>query len=190
LLFATLSPVIIRIFATPEYNRAIAFLTPLLLAQIAYGAYFIFGTGLEVTKRTYHFTWAIILAAIVNMVLNVLLIPHLEAFGASLATAAAYLAAAVMVAIIGQRSYPLPYSKHQLRIVCGVLLASYALLTLALGLRLPHIVLIGSFILLSLAGLFIIIFKKDLQLGARQVLGQSRTLDMLTERYRLSRRRR
>ena len=147
LLVAELSPVLLRLFTSPAYFGAAELLTPLLLTQVVYGGYFILSTGIEITKRTYHITWIIILAAGVNVFFNVLLIPSLAAFGASLATAGSYLVAAFIVAIVSQSVYPLPYDKQRMTFVCIILLISYAGMTLNFRIGLTMQPLIGLLIL-------------------------------------------
>lgn len=128
LLIAAASPLLLNVFATKAYTQAAALLTPLILAQVIYGAYYIFSTGLEIVQRTYHITWTIVLAALLNTALNILLIPKSGAFGASLATAISYGVATLCVAIVSQRLYPLPYELRRLCCVSLCLLLAYGIM--------------------------------------------------------------
>lgn len=165
LLIATLSPLLVKVFATPQYIQATTFLTPLLLAQIAYGAYFIFSTGIEITKQTYHLTWTVFVAAFFNILLNLLLIPHFKAFGASLATCGAYISATVIVAFVSQAVYPLPYPTYRLIAVCSVLISAYAIMIVLFWLNVASIVLTGFLICICSAVLILIIFRTDILRG-------------------------
>ncbi len=129
LVIAATSPLLLKVFATKAYTQAAMLLTPLILAQVIYGAYYVFSTGLEIVQRTYHITWTIVLAALLNTALNILLIPELGAFGASLATAISYGLATLCVAIVSQRLYPLPYELRRLCSVSVCLLLSYGIMT-------------------------------------------------------------
>lgn len=129
LLIAAASPLLLQIFATKAYVQATALLTPLILAQAVYGAYYIFSTGLEIVQRTHHITWTIVLAALLNIALNILLIPKSGAFGASIATAISYSLATLCVALVSQRLYPLPYNLKRLGSVSVCLLLAYGVMT-------------------------------------------------------------
>jgi O-antigen/teichoic acid export membrane protein len=129
LVIAAASPLLLQVFATKAYMQATVLLTPLILAQAMYGAYYIFSTGLEIVQRTYHITWTVFLAALVNTALNILLIPKLAALGASLATALSYGLATLCVGIVSQQLYPLPYDLRRLGGVTCCLLLSYGVMT-------------------------------------------------------------
>jgi O-antigen/teichoic acid export membrane protein len=162
LLVAACSTLLIEVFTTPAYVDAAMLLTPLVLAQIAYGAYFIFSTGLEIMKRTYHLTWTIVLAAVVSVVLNLWLIPIFGAFGAALATSVAYLSAAVSVALVSQFVYPLPYHKRHFATVGLLLVLAYTLITVFNGLSLPYTAPLGLLVVVISGAVLLYLFKRDL----------------------------
>jgi O-antigen/teichoic acid export membrane protein len=138
LVIAAASPLLLKVFATKAYTQAAVLLTPLVLAQVIYGAYYIFSTGLEIVQRTYHITWTIVLAALLNIALNILLIPNSGAFGASLATTISYALATLCVAIASQRLYPLPYDLGRLWGVSACLLLTYGIMTGLLGYEISY----------------------------------------------------
>jgi O-antigen/teichoic acid export membrane protein len=162
LLLAACAPWLIAVFTSPAFVDAALLLTPLLLAQIAYGAYAIFSTGLEIMKRTYHLTWTIVLAAVVSVVLNLWLIPRFGGFGAALATAVAYLSATVFVAFVSQFVYPLPYHKSRLAAVGVSLLLSYTVITLIIGLDLSYTVPLGLLVVTILGAVLLYLFRTEL----------------------------
>ncbi len=130
LLLVVFSPMLLKIFATTAYEQAAVLLSPLVFAQVSYGLYYIVSTGIEIKQLTYHLTWTIALAAIANTGLNILLIPSFGALGASLATVISYGLAAVLVGIISQHLYPLPYDFSKIVGVCACLIVAYGTITI------------------------------------------------------------
>ncbi len=89
-------------------------------------------------------------AAILNLGLNLVLIPPFGMMGAAWATAAAFLALALGTSAVGQRYYPVRYEYGRL----GKIVAAGAL-TFAVATRLspePSLVAVGWHALLGLAG--------------------------------------
>jgi len=84
--------------------------------------------------QTHKFVWALILPVILNLGLNVILIPLYGLMGAVWATILSYLLAIVIATILGRREYPLPVPfKAAFEVsVCSVLMA-VAVLNLPLG---------------------------------------------------------
>lgn len=105
---------LLAIFATEAYAGAATLIAPLILGQIVYGAYYILSTGLEIRQQTYHLTWTVAVAAIFTVVGNFLFIPLLGTLGAALIIALAYGLAALLVGLVSQRAYPLPYDWRRL----------------------------------------------------------------------------
>jgi O-antigen/teichoic acid export membrane protein len=102
------SPELVSIMAPPEYSDSINIIPWIVLSQIAWGIYPILSLGPKITKRTSHLAWVTGLAAIINILLNLLLIPTLGIKGAAIATLVAYLVLAVTIRVIGQRLYQFP----------------------------------------------------------------------------------
>lgn len=129
LLLAVSVPLLLQVFVTKAYSGAVVLVTPLIVSQVAYGAYYIFSTGLEIRQRPYHLMWSILLAALLNTLLNILFIPQLGAFGASVATAISYIAATISVGIVSQKLYPLPYDINRFLCVTTLIITSYISIT-------------------------------------------------------------
>lgn len=124
------APLILAVMTTSAYAPALVLLCPLILAQIMYGAYYVFSTGLEIAQRTYHLSWVIALAAACNFASNIVLIPYWGAFGASIATGFAYSVATIVVAVVAQRIYPLPYARWRLPLMIGAIIGAYMAITI------------------------------------------------------------
>jgi len=92
--------------AFAESSRPVALLA---FAAVAFAVYIVVSIGVGRIKRT-QFMWAITLAgALVNLVLNLALIPAYGMMGAAVATLAAFVVMAVGISWWSQRVYPVPY---------------------------------------------------------------------------------
>ena len=58
--------------------------------------------------KTHKFVWALVLPVIVNLGLNVILIPKMGLMGAVWATIASYLLAIILATILARQDFPLP----------------------------------------------------------------------------------
>jgi len=100
---------IVAVFATPTYMPAHV-VVPLLAAGTAMyglGAYFSFGIG--IAKKTIHRAWTGALAAGVNVLLNVVLVPRWGMMGAACATAFSFALLAWIQMRLSQKYYRVPY---------------------------------------------------------------------------------
>lgn len=83
---------------------------PIVAASVAfYGVYYVFGVGESVTRKTWWTPILLAIAALVNVALNLVLIPHYGAMGAAVATLIAYIVLASFGYIVNQRLYPVPF---------------------------------------------------------------------------------
>ena len=106
---ALLSPWIVDWIAAPAFAESSTVVGPLAFAAVAFGAYIVVAIGIGRTKRT-QFSWVVTgAAALVNVALNLLLIPRYEMMGAAIATVAAYSTMFVGMTWWAQRIYPVPY---------------------------------------------------------------------------------
>jgi O-antigen/teichoic acid export membrane protein len=104
-----LSPWLVDWLAAPSFAEASRVVAPLAFAAVAFGAYIVVAIGIGRTRRT-QFNWVVTgAAALVNVALNLALIPRYGMMGAAIATVAAYVTMAVGMAWWSQRIYPVPY---------------------------------------------------------------------------------
>ena len=121
-----LSPWIVDLLAAHEFAESSRVVGPLAFSTVSYGAYIVVAIGVGRARRT-QFNWVVTgLAALVNVALNLALIPPYGMIGAAIATVAAYTTMAVGMAWWSQRIYPVPY---QWRRVGTAALAAVALAT-------------------------------------------------------------
>jgi O-antigen/teichoic acid export membrane protein len=81
----------------------------LVFAAIAQGAFFIPATGLQIAKRTGWMGTTAVLAAVLNVVLNLVLVRPFEAFGVAAASLVSQVAATIFLFVVAQRIYPVPF---------------------------------------------------------------------------------
>jgi O-antigen/teichoic acid export membrane protein len=107
---ALLSPWIVRwITSKPDYESASRVVGPLAFSTVAFAGYMVVAIGVGRSRRT-QFNWVVTgVAAMVNIALNLILIPPYGMMGAAVATIAAYTTMFVGMAWWSQRIYPVAY---------------------------------------------------------------------------------
>ena len=83
--------------------------------------------GPAFTKRTILRTYTVITAAIINVILNYLLIPRFGPAGAAWATLIAFVIQTTLALVVSLRLYPVPYQYGRVAIAAGAALALFAL---------------------------------------------------------------
>lgn len=114
LLYATLalalfSREIITTLATRSYLDAAAILPMICLSFIFYGSYYYTSIGIQIEKKNHYSALILILAAVLNLLLNLAAVPLWGLAGAGLARMASNLFLGVTVAVVSQRYYAIPY---------------------------------------------------------------------------------
>jgi O-antigen/teichoic acid export membrane protein len=129
-----LAPWLVRLLATPEFYAGERVVAPLAFASAIFAGYIVVSIGLGRARRT-EFNWVVTgAAALLNVALNLLLIPRYGMEGAAAATVAAYALMFVAMAWWGRRVYPVPY---QWRRVVTALAAGAALVVAGKALDVP-----------------------------------------------------
>jgi len=104
-----LAPWIVRVIATRPFYPAENVVAPLAFGAAAFGAYVVVQIGTGRARRT-RSNWVVTgAAAVLNVTLNLALIPSYGRMGAAIATLAAYVVLFVMMAWRAQRVFPVPY---------------------------------------------------------------------------------
>jgi O-antigen/teichoic acid export membrane protein len=106
-------------------------------SAFAYGGYVMLNVGVMVARRTALISAVTAIAAAVNVVVNLALIPPLGFLGAGIATLAAYLASSGSLYVLGQRTLRIPYEPgYVILLLAGTLgAASIAAATPSAALR-------------------------------------------------------
>ena len=103
--------IFLRLFVGKEYWEAEPIVPIVLLSYLFYGVYINFIAGIYITKKTKPIPYITGLAAIVNIVFNLLLIPEFGMRGAAVATLLAYISMAMALFTISKRMYFIQYEK-------------------------------------------------------------------------------
>ena len=138
LALSLLAPWIVRLLAPTnrDFWPAARVVPELAFAAVAFAGYIVMAIGVGRARRT-QFNWVVTgVAAVLNVALNLILIPRYGMLGAAIATAAAYALMFVGMTVNSQLVYPVPY---QWRRVVTVIAAAVGLTLLgkALDVSLP-----------------------------------------------------
>ncbi len=122
--------------AKPEYYSGSSVVAPLAFAGAAWAGYTVVAIGIGRARRT-QFNWVVTgAAALLNIVLNVILIPRYGMMGAAIATVVAYSTMFLGMSWYAQRIYPVPYQWRRVATLVAVavgLLVAGKLLDVPLG---------------------------------------------------------
>ncbi len=120
---------ILSLVATGHYVHGYRMAGFLVFAAVANGAFFVPAASLQIAKRTAWMGGIAIVAAALNVVLNILLVHPLEAYGVASASLIAQCVAVILLMAVAQRIYPVPFhlGRGGLTFVMAMALAAAAL---------------------------------------------------------------
>jgi O-antigen/teichoic acid export membrane protein len=114
-----LAPWIVGLLASDAFAESADVVGPLAFSTVAYAAYVVITIGVGRSRRT-QFNWIVTgIGAIVNVTLNLVLIPHIGMMGAAIATLASYTAMAIGMSLRAQRVFPVPYQWRRVVLAAG-----------------------------------------------------------------------
>ncbi len=99
---------LLTILYPPAYASASPIVPVIALATMTFGLTQVVGVGFSIRRKNSLAVGLFGVAALVNVALNVALIPSYGAIGAAFATLAAYIVLAVSYYVVNQRIYPMP----------------------------------------------------------------------------------
>jgi len=130
---ALLSPWLVDWIAAPAFAESSRVVGPLAFAVVIFAGYVVMVIGVGRARRT-QFNWVVTgAAAIVNVALNLILIPRYGMMGAAAATIAAYATMFAGMTWWAQRIYPVPYQWRRVATAVAAGLALVAVGKLAGG---------------------------------------------------------
>ncbi len=100
---------ILKVFTQPAYYSAKAVVPFLCMSMTLWFGYFLAANGIALAKKLIHTIWITLSAAALNIILNFIFTPWLGAVGAALSLMIAYFYNFVVMLIISQKYYPIPY---------------------------------------------------------------------------------
>jgi O-antigen/teichoic acid export membrane protein len=122
---STFAPELIKIMATPQYFAAAVLIPIICFAMALDGMAFMFNIGQLFAKKTIYRSVTVCTAAVVNLVLNFVLIPRYGMMGAAWATFAGFGVQACVTLVLSQWLYPVPYHFGRLGLATGTALGIY-----------------------------------------------------------------
>jgi len=135
LALGALAPWLVDVLAPkPEFARAAEAVAPLAFAATAYAGYTVIAIGSGRARRTQGNWIVAAVAALVNIALNIVLIPRYGMIGAAIATLAAYVVLFGGMYVYAQRVYPVAYQRRR---VATATAAAVALTIIARALDVP-----------------------------------------------------
>jgi O-antigen/teichoic acid export membrane protein len=164
---ALLSPWIVRwITSKPDYESASRVVGPLAFSTVAFAGYMVVAIGVGRSRRT-QFNWVVTgVAAMVNIALNLILIPPYGMMGAAIATIAAYTTMFLGMAWWSQRIYPVAYQWRRVATAAAAGVVLVAIGKLA-GVGLPVAALLALVYPLALLPLGFYLPSERRAIGAR-----------------------
>ncbi len=96
-------------FFLPSYHSAAPIIPVVAESIVFFGLYVVFMSGASIRRKTWMPAAFSGLAAVVNVALNLVLIPLYGAWGAAASTLIAYIVMALVAYLANQRIYPVPY---------------------------------------------------------------------------------
>jgi len=109
LVLAYVAMVVLDILFPPTYHSAAPIIPIIALSIVFYGVYTVFTVGTGIQRKTWYIAIAMTFAALLNVAINIVLIPLYGSMGAALATLIAYAVLTFIMYIVNQRIYPLPF---------------------------------------------------------------------------------
>ena len=133
---------ILWVMTTPAYYSA-AYVVIYLVPSILFAGMYIFAPGIDIEKKTSIILWINAVGALINVLLNYLLVPLFGISGAAIATLTGSIAVFVSYMVASQRLYPVPH--HWPTMIWA---ATLTLIVAVFGLHLGY----GTFTLLAVKG--------------------------------------
>lgn len=131
LCLAVFSHEVLRVMATAAFHPAAAVVPIVALGMVFDGSIQMVKIGILVSKSLTLRTVAVFGAAVINVLLNFLLVPRFGMMGAAWATAGGFLAQLTLMFFFAQRLYPVPFHYPRIAAVFASALTLYGLSTLA-----------------------------------------------------------
>lgn len=125
-----LAPEIIRVLASAKFLPATAVVAPLAISQIGYGLTTTTMTALSLVKRTGYIATFSFVSGVLNIGLNLALVPRYGTVGSAWATAISFVVLNVLYYRTTQKLYPTPFEPRRLLTTAAVTVAAVGVLPL------------------------------------------------------------
>lgn len=156
------SPYLIQLLAPAPYWLASSVVIWISIAYALYGLNFVLVAGINISGKSYYQTIAIAIAAVLNLILNGLLIPYWGIAGAAIATTIAYFIQTLLTGLFAQRLYPIPYRFARTSVITCIIILSYWILNLVpLEPLIVTVAIKSLFFVIVLLMVMILFFKRE-----------------------------
>lgn len=117
---------VIYLMTSPEYYGSYTLLPALMFSQLVYALYTFTGYGIAFKKKSQYYFYSVTAGAVVNVILNLFLIPEMGADGAAVTTLIGMVVMLMISYPIAQKLYPCSFGIGKIGIIFAVLfLTSY-----------------------------------------------------------------
>ncbi len=107
--FAVAAHILLNLLFQSSYQAAAPVIPFVAQSIVFYGVYYVFMAGANIKRKTWLAAVFTTLAAVVNIGLNLILIPRFFGMGAAASTLIAYIVMAAAAYVVNQRLYPVPF---------------------------------------------------------------------------------
>jgi O-antigen/teichoic acid export membrane protein len=150
----------LTLLTPPAYHSAATVVPLIVLAYLFFEVYYLLSFGMDLTKKTGYAPFIIGASALINLCLNLILIPRFQMLGAAIATVISYMMLPIIEYPIVRKLYPVPYEWGRLAklfiVSVGVYVAGVMLKTghVWIDLAVGCAVIVGWGLILYLLGFF------------------------------------
>jgi O-antigen/teichoic acid export membrane protein len=124
---SVLAKEIVALMATSVFHTGYRVVPLIALSYVLYGCYHMTAVGVNVKRKTYYIPFVMGGAALLNLLLNYLLIPRYGMMGAAEATVISYMFMVMVAAKISLHLYHVPYEYVRIGKILSVALIVYGL---------------------------------------------------------------
>ncbi len=158
-----ISKLIMILMTQPVYYEGYPVIGILAYGSVFYGFYTISSLGVWLSKKTLFATIGIFMSAIINVLLNIILIPLWGIIGAASATLIAYIVGNVVVLYFSEKHYPIKFRSYRLLftivVTCIVISVELVLLRLDWPVLIQYCMIVLLWIITILLFAYVVIGK-------------------------------
>ncbi|MFO7879289.1 MAG: polysaccharide biosynthesis C-terminal domain-containing protein [Bacteroidales bacterium] len=120
---------IVKHFIDSDYHEGLKIVPILLAANLFLGIYFNLSVWYKLNNKTRYGAWMAIFGAIITLILNIILIPHIGYMGSALATLVCYFSMMLISWYLGKMHYPIPYNLKKIGMYMAIAAGIYVIFT-------------------------------------------------------------
>ncbi len=132
---------LLALLGSGRYSQAGPVIFWLLVSKMFVGIQYLISTGIHIKKKLVQELLVMFCAAVLNIVLNLLLIPPYKGLGAAVATALSFMFLFAVTFAIAQRHYPVPYRWARMANVLVQTIAAFGLMAVFSSLAVKYLIL-------------------------------------------------